>query len=138
MEVAEDIVADAFGKLFDNRMKINDAAHIFGYLFVIARNQAIGYRREQKRQREADEAQERLVEKGYIDPIGTETEKEQVMEKINGLIGQLPAARKRIFRMYFFDGLDIRTIANLQNLTETTVRNQKNRALIFLRKALAL
>jgi RNA polymerase sigma factor (sigma-70 family) len=136
MEVTEDIVADAFLKLFFNRMKVNDAAHIFGYLFIIARNLAIGYKREQKRQREADDAQKRPVEKSYTDPSEAEAEMEQVIDKIRGLVSQLPPAMKRTFRMYFFEGMDIRTIAKQLHLTETAVRNQKNLALGKLRKML--
>jgi RNA polymerase sigma-70 factor (ECF subfamily) len=136
MEVAEDIVADAFLKLFFNRMKVNDAAHIFGYLFIIARNQAIGYKREQKRQRETDDAQELPVEKSCTDPSEAEAEMERVIDKIRGLVGQLPPAMKRIFRMYFYEGMDIRTIAKQLGLTETSVRNQKNLALGKLRKML--
>jgi RNA polymerase sigma factor (sigma-70 family) len=54
------------------------------------------------------------------------------------LVDLLPPARRKIFRLHFFDGLSIREIANQLDLNEVTVRNQRNRALIFLRQAFLL
>ncbi|HEV3327554.1 MAG TPA: sigma-70 family RNA polymerase sigma factor [Puia sp.] len=136
MDIAKDIVAETFAKLFLNRAKVKDASHISGYLFVIAKRLAIGYLRLQKRQRETDDAQKQLVERSYTNPAEAEAEMEQVINKILGLVRQLPPAMKRIFRMYFFEGMDIRTIAKQLHLTETAVRNQKNLALGRLRKML--
>jgi len=137
-EVAEDIVTNAFIKLYNHRMKIRDGDHVKGFLFVVARNEAAGHYREQRRRRVAREAQERLADREYHDPRETELEREEWMRKIREVIGQLPPARRQIFELHFFKGLSIREIANQLNLTETTVRNQRNRALRFLRQAFCL
>jgi RNA polymerase sigma-70 factor (family 1) len=135
LDVAEDIVTNAFIKLYDRRAKIKDAGHTYAFLYVVARNEAIGYYREQKRQRAVHQAQERLVNSEYYDPLETELERDQWLLQIRQLAGQLPPARRKIFQLHFFEGLSIREIANRLNLTETTVRNQRNRALNFLRQA---
>src|ERR1700691_138641 len=57
-DIAEDIVAIAFIKLYDRRTRIKDADHIYGFLFVVARNEAVGHHRDQKRWRGARAAQE--------------------------------------------------------------------------------
>lgn len=137
-DIAEDIVTNAFIKLYNRRTRIRDADHIYGFLFVVARNEAVGHHRDQKRQRGVREVQELLVDREYNDPLEAELERDRGMLKIRQLIGQLPPSRKQIFEMHFFNGQSIREIANQLNLTETTVRNQRNRALSFLRQAFFL
>jgi RNA polymerase sigma-70 factor (family 1) len=137
-DIAEDIVTNAFIKLYHRRTRIRDADHIYGFLFVVARNEAVGHHRDQKRQRVARETQELLVDREYNDPLEAEMERDRWMEKIRQLVGELPPAQKQIFELHFFKGLSVREIANQLNLTETTVRNQRNRALSFLRQAFFL
>jgi RNA polymerase sigma-70 factor (ECF subfamily) len=86
----------------------------------------------------AHKEQEQLVDREYHDPRETELERDRWMAKIQNLVELLPPARRKIFRLHFFEGLSIREIANRLKLTETTVRNQRNRALVFLRQAFLL
>ena len=135
-ELAEDIVANAFAKLYTGRAGIGDPEHIYGFLFVVARNEAVGHLRNQKRQRLAKEEQVHLAETEYSDPLEAELDRAESMGRIAQLVEQLPPARQHIFKLHFFEGLTVREIANQLKLTETTVRNQRNRALIFLRELL--
>lgn len=137
-DIAEDIVTNAFIKLYDRRTRIRDAEHVQGFLFVVARNEAVGHLRDQKRWRGVRAVQDLLVDREYHDPLEAELERDRWMGKIRQLIEQLPPARKQITELHFFKGLSIREIANQLNLTETTVRNQRNRALSFLRQAFFL
>jgi RNA polymerase sigma-70 factor (family 1) len=137
-DIAEDIVTNAFIKLYDRRMRIRDAEHVYGFLFVVARNEAVGHHRDQKRGGGARAVQELLADREYHDPMEAELERDRWMVKIRELVEQLPPARKQIFVLHFFKGLSIREIANQLNLTETTVRNQRNRALSFLRQTFFL
>jgi RNA polymerase sigma-70 factor (family 1) len=137
-DIAEDIVSNAFMKLYDRRSRIRDAEHVYGFLFVVARNEAVGHHRDQERRRAVSEAQALLVDREYHDPLEAELERDAWMEKIRQLVEELPPARKLIFGLYFFEQLSVREIANRLNLTETTVRNQRNRALSFLRQAFFL
>jgi len=137
-DVVEDIVTNAFIKLYDHRASIKEPGQIYAFLFVVAKNDAIGHLRRQRRQRIGRAMQEQLVDREYHDPRETELERDRWMAKIRDLVELLPPARKKIFRLHFFEGLSIREIANQLNLTETTVRNQRNRALIFLRQAFLL
>jgi RNA polymerase sigma-70 factor (family 1) len=132
-DVLEDIVTYAFLKLYERRESIKDPDHIYGFLFVVAKHEAIGHLRTQRRQRVTRAVQEQLADREYQDPSEAEREWEEWTARIHELIELLPPARKRIFKLHFTDGLSIREIANQLNLTETTVRNQRNRALIFLR-----
>jgi RNA polymerase sigma-70 factor (family 1) len=135
-ELAEDIVFNAFAKLYAGRAGIGDPEHIYGFLFVVARNEAVGHLRNQKRQRLAKEEHAHLAETEYSDPLEAELDKAESMGRIKELVDQLPPARQHIFRLHFFEGRSVREISNQLKLTETTVRNQRNRALIFLRESL--
>ena len=135
---AEDIVSNAFIKLYDSRARIRELEHIYPFLFRVARNEAITHFRIMRRRRQAPLDGEQLVDREYHDPRETELERDRWMMKIQNLIELLPLKRRKIFRLHFFDGLTVREIANQLKLTETTVRNQNNRALKFLRQAFLL
>jgi RNA polymerase sigma-70 factor (family 1) len=137
-DLAEDIVSNAFIKLYDCRTTIKDADHIYAFLYVAARNEAVDYQRDLRRQRAARNEHTQLADREYHDSREAELEREEWMVKILQAIELLPAARRTIFRMHYFEELSIREIANRLNLTETTVRNQRNRALIFLRQTFLL
>jgi RNA polymerase sigma-70 factor (family 1) len=137
-ELAEDIVTNAFIKLYERRAGIREPGHVYGFLFVVARNEAIQHYRNRRRQRVAQNEQEPLVDREYHDPHEPERERDRWMAKILNLIELLPPARRKIFRLHFFDGLTVREIANQLKLSETTVRNQRSRALVFLRQAFLL
>jgi len=134
-DVVEDIVSNSFIKLYEHRAGIKEPEHIYAFLFVVAKNEAIGHLRRQRRQRVTRAVQEQLVDLEYRDPREAELEWERWTLKIQELIELLPPARRKIFRLHFFEGLSIREIANQLDLSERTVRNQRNRALIFLRQA---
>jgi RNA polymerase sigma-70 factor (family 1) len=138
LEVVEDIVTNAFIKLYDHRARIKDIEHIYAFLFVVAKNEAISHLRNLRRQRMTRSEQEELADHEYHDPRETELEWDRRMVKIQNLVELLPPAQRKIFRLHFFEGLSIREIANQLKLTETTIRNQRNRALIFLRQAFLL
>jgi RNA polymerase sigma-70 factor (ECF subfamily) len=135
-EEAKDIVADAFAKLSDNRGKIQDAEHLGRYLFIVARNGAIDYFRKLETRRKAHSEAGRLTEAVYSEPTESEIIHVKLLEKIAQTVHQFPAKRRKIFLLFYYIGEDVRSIAHLLNLKEQTVRNQLNRAIIALRKAL--
>ena len=137
-DLAEDVVTNSFIRLFERRDRIREMEQVYPFLFVVARNEAISHLRILQRQRLARKEIEKLVDTEYRDPREAELERDQLMEKIQQLVELLPPRQRKIFRLHFFDGLTIREIANQLKLTETTVRNQRNRALIFLRQAFLL
>ena len=135
-EEAKDIVADAFEKLLRNRAKINDAEHLGRYLFIVARNGAIDYFRKLETRRRAKDQLGHLAETQYTEPTESEIIHVRLLEKIAQNVQRLPEQRKKIFLLFYFIDEDVRSIANRLNLKEQTVRNQLNRAIIALRKAL--
>src|SRR5215469_13401750 len=67
-EIAEEIVTEAFIKLYDRRERIKEPDHISRFLWVVARNKAISYFRQERRQRVALKELEQLMDREYQDP----------------------------------------------------------------------
>lgn len=131
---AEDIVANAFTKLYKRRSEMRSIEHIKRSLYVIAHNEAIDYLRLKSRQRESHS------EVAYLgaecdEHHETERVKSAVFQGILSEIEKLPRQRRTILRLYFFEQMTTAEIANLLGLNSQTVLNHKAKALEALRKS---
>lgn len=130
---AEDIVANAFHKLYSGRTTMRSFEHIKRWLYVIARNESIDHLRLRTRQRESHNEVAYL---GAIseDQLETERVKAEVLQNILDEIEKLPRQRKAILRAYYFDQKTTAEIADELGLNSQTVLNHKAKALETLRK----
>ena len=131
---AEDIVANAFTKLYNARSGMRSMDHIKRWLYVIVRNESIDYLRLRSRQRESHS------EVAYLgaetdDHHETERVKSAVFQGILNEIEKLPRQRKAILRLYFFEQKSTAEIASQLGLNCQTVLNHKAKALESLRKS---
>jgi len=125
---AEDIVSDTLLKLW--RLKDNfDSLHaIKAFLYITARNASLTHLRD---------IQRREQHHGKIAHLSTDSEdaafdknmmSSEILKFVYNEIEALPHQRKIIFKMIFFDGLDIAEVAQKLNITESTVRSHKKKA----------
>jgi RNA polymerase sigma-70 factor (family 1) len=131
---AEDIVANAFSKLYHARSGMRSIEHIKRWLYVIVRNESIDYLRLRSRQRESHN------EVAYLgteadEQYETERVKSEVFQCILHEIEKLPRQRKAILRLYFFEQKSTAEIAKQLGLNSQTVLNHKAKALESLRKS---
>lgn len=131
---AEDIVANAFHKLFHARAGMKSYEHIKRWLYVIARNESIDYLRLRTKQRESQN-EVAYLETGTEDQWETERVKTVVFQNILAEIEKLPRQRKAILRLYFFEQKSTSEIAAQMGLNAQTVLNHKAKALDSLRKS---
>lgn len=131
---AEDIVANAFYKLFHARTGMKSYEHVKRWLYVIVRNEAIDYLRLKTKQRESrhDLA---YLETGVEEHMETERAKTVVFQGILQEIEKLPRQRKTILRLYFFEQKSTAEIAEMLQLNSQTVLNHKAKALESLRQS---
>jgi RNA polymerase sigma factor (sigma-70 family) len=131
---AEDIVANAFTKLFNAREGMKSYEHVKRWLYVIVRNESIDYLRARTRQREShyDLA---YLETNVDNNIETERAKTVLLQNIMAEIEKLPRQRKAIVRLYFFEQKSTAEIAEQLGLNSQTVLNHKSKALESLRKS---
>jgi len=131
---AEDIVANAFYKLFHARNGMKSIEHVKRWLYVIVRNEAIDFLRLKTRQRES-QYDLAYLETGVEEHIETERVRTILLQDIHKEIEKLPRQRKTILRLYFFEQKNTSEIAQIMQLSPQTVLNHKTKALDALRKS---
>lgn len=130
---AEDIVANAFLKLYMARLGMESYEHIKRWMYVIVRNEAIDHLRFTTRNREVQQGLGRLRE---TDEEGTDLEmlRSYLLQQLWEAIERLPRQRKVILCLYFFEKKTTGEIAEQLHLSPQTVLNHKARAIEALRK----
>jgi RNA polymerase sigma factor (sigma-70 family) len=131
---AEDIVANAFYKLFHARTGMKSYEHIKRWLYVIVRNESIDYLRIKAKRKESHHDLAYL-EAGFVEQAETERVKTMLLQSILEEIEKLPKQRKTILRLYFFEQKTTSEIADQLGLNSQTVLNHKAKALESLRKS---
>src|ERR1700761_9554629 len=131
---AEDIVANAFYKLFHARAGMRSYEHVKRWLYVIVRNESIDYLRAKTRQKES-QYDLSYLESGIEEQAETERVRTILLQDIHKEIERLPKQRKTILRLYFFEQKNTSEIAEIMQLSPQTVLNHKTKALNALRKS---
>jgi RNA polymerase sigma-70 factor (family 1) len=131
---AEDIVANAFYKLYHARTALRSYEHVKRWLYVIVRNEAIDYLRARTRALE-NQHDIAYLETGVVEQAETERIKANLLQDIHKEIEKLPKQRKTILRLYFFEQKTTTEIAQQMDLSPQTVLNHKTKAIDSLRKS---
>ena len=131
---AEDIVGNAFYKLFHARAGMRSIEHVKRWLYVIVRNESIDYLRLKARKKESQHDLTYL-ETGIEEQAETERVRASMLQDIYKEIERLPKQRKTILRLYFFEQKNTSEIAEMMRLSPQTVLNHKTKALDALRKS---
>lgn len=134
--LAEDLTQTVFLKIWEKRDTIDPELGFDSYLFTIARN--LVYKETQSRllsEKFMQTVQARLSDADSL--MEEKIDAESLREYINGLVEELPPARREIFRLSRNEHLSYREIAERLSISEKTVETQLNRALRFLREKLS-
>ncbi len=135
---AEDIAHDAFIRFYGKKMDEYTDDELQRLLYATVRNLCIDKLRHDAcvlDHRVRTEAEIGLRE--LEDTPESEVDDEQ--EKLNAIanaVEKLPEKRRQIFTMYYYKGLDSKTISELLSLSQRTVENTIYRALLFIRATL--
>jgi RNA polymerase sigma-70 factor, ECF subfamily len=136
-DVAEEIVNEAFVKLWRYRERVNDTEHVCSFLYIVARNDAIEFFRCSGREEKAIKGLSQLAELTYQEPTENEVRMTQLVERLYLHIDLLPPQGRKILILRYFMNKDVKIIARLLHLQEQTVRNHIGRSLHFLRRSLS-
>jgi RNA polymerase sigma-70 factor (ECF subfamily) len=123
--IAEDLCQEAFIKFWLARKSINPDISPKNYLFKIARNLYLNYKRDTKQTVEVDELS--------IAGRNTTSDEYETNEIILNLLNELPPRCREIFVLSRYNDLSYKEIAELLNISIQTVKNQINKALAILR-----
>lgn len=135
---AEDLVADAFVKLWQKRDHFDEPSRIRSYLYASVRNASINA----FRHREVEEAYAREYRYMFKEELDNCIMEEVIRKEMNrtvyGAMCDLPRQCKRVFSMLYKEGKGFREIAAEMGLSVSTIKNQKARGIVLVRKKLGL
>jgi RNA polymerase sigma-70 factor (ECF subfamily) len=129
---AEDVMQEIFFQLWRNPDSFSSARGSLGaWLLVVARNRAI----DQLRQRRPTEQVEEVVVASSTN-LQSEAERSIMMQRVRGILRDLPREQQDSLQMAFFDGLSHSEIAEKTGQPLGTVKTRIRSALTSLRKRL--
>ena len=130
---AEDVLQEVFLQLWRNPQAFDaDRGRLPAWLAVIARNRAIDHLR--KRPPE-DDIEDLAVSTGVN--LENTTAQRLAMEKVRGVLAQIPAEQRRLLEMAFFEGMTHSEIAAKTGEALGTIKTRIRTGLLALRKAFA-
>lgn len=141
-EIAEEIVSEVFFKLLENRKNLQINTSIKGYLFKAVCNSSLNYLRDRKKEKSIENTLDEDFFKNSLFFSTTDelNEKsflmEDINEKIEEAVAQLPGQQQKAFRLKRFEGKKNREVAELMGISIKTVEMHLSKAMITLREKL--
>lgn len=131
VDIAEDILQESFIKAFSQLKKLKEPKKFNGWFKRIVINQCVSYIRVTKNFEPIEEAIEGISDEDENDWYNTFS-----LEYINTEIDSLPQGCKQIFVLYLLEDYKHQQIAEMLNISVSTVKSQYQYALRLLREKL--
>lgn len=129
--IAEDVVSEAFMKIWDRRTSFSHSAVIKSWLYTTVTNTSINHLNSINRVEKAKKTASKELE--YQSDLTEDIDKKERVASIRAFLDYLPKECKRIFQLLYIEGYTVREVAEELNLAITTVKNQKGRGLDIIR-----
>lgn len=135
---AEDVVQEAFVRVWRFRTGWQPSGTVAAYLYRITRNLALNSIRDVRSQRRREERGGLDLVEAAVEPSASDhLEEASLRSAVEAAIAKLPERRREIFVLSRFHGMSHREIADAMGISLPTVSNQMTSALAQLREALA-
>jgi len=131
-DTAEDVVQQAFIKLWEQRERLEIRYSVKAYLYKSVQNACLNRIRDRKTAEKYKQHHAREMEHQHDHLPDAE-----LSVRIQKAISELPTQCRRIFELSRFEDLKYREIAEQLDISPKTVENQMGRALALLRVRLA-
>jgi RNA polymerase sigma-70 factor (family 1) len=135
-EQAEDIVSEAFTKLWQRHEVFKTEDHVKAFLFVTTRNASLNYLRHIQRKTASQHELSYLNKDKDDHDIITSMIEGELLKRIYPLIETLPNKCRAIFKLIYFEDASTDEVAEKLHITPRNVLNQKRRAIQLLKKKL--
>ncbi|SHM03208.1 RNA polymerase sigma-70 factor, ECF subfamily [Chitinophaga jiangningensis] len=123
-EVAEEIANDVFMHCWQKRGSLGDIKNPEVYLFVVARNKSVDYKRKQAQFKAVDLNPEDHIQITFDSNPEELMITSEMVRKMESTIQQLPPKCKAIYLMIKQHGLKYKEVAQILNVSVKTVENQ--------------
>ena len=134
--VTEEIVQDIFLKLWINRHLLDQLDCPEAYIFSMARNSSIDYFRRLARETNLISALSAQLQIANND-IEDRLHAKELRRLIEEAVDQLSAQKKKIFKLSKDEGLSHNEIAEVMQLSKSTVKNHLSETLQYVREHLS-
>jgi RNA polymerase sigma-70 factor (ECF subfamily) len=134
--VAEDLFQEIFYKVWTNRESISEVDNFNAFIYRMARNQAIDELRRFSKETLMLTNMRKRENEYQLDPFKL-FENNEIAQKINEAIEQLPPQQKKIYILHNRKGHSLEKIAQELDLSIFTIRNHLAKANNKLRKILS-
>ncbi len=132
---SDDIVADVFIKLWQKHAHFPSEERIKSFLYICTRNACLDFIKHQRITRRSEQA---IADNTVLqeDFALNQIIRTELYWHLYNAIEQLPTECRRIFKMSFLEEMKNQEIADKLSLSIKTVKNQKARAIVLIRKRL--
>lgn len=134
LDGADDIVADAFARLWDARATLQPR-FLRSYLFTVARNLCLDELRRRRSRWRVARLWRETASPAAPDPAHL-LQKGERTEAIDAAIQRLPLRQREVFELAYLQHLSYREVADVMGTSYKTVGNQLTAALKELRRTL--
>lgn len=134
-QAAEEVVVDVFVKIWKAANTFSSYAHLRNYLFEAVKNECLNTIKREGRYAKHLRHYGEITENDTI-TIQHEQLETAALEIIFEIAEGLPGECKRVFDLLYRQQLDYQEAAAVLQLSVQTVRNQRTRAIAFIRKQL--
>jgi len=134
-EETENLMQDVFLNLWENRHKVEKDSSIKSYIFTIAYNSAISIIRKKAKESQFVEYL-KSIQKINQEPVNVEVEYNELTNKLDEIIKELPQRQKEVYLLHRVEGLKYNEIAERLNISINTIENHMSRALKTIREKL--
>lgn len=133
-QAAKDLVADVFEKFWKKKGSYETSTHIKAWLYITTKNACYNYIKSDKRRNSA--LNKKPVSDEAEDYVLNRIIKAEVMREVFMLLETLPPECQKIMKLSFRNAYSNEQIAEMLSLSIHTVKNQKTRGLMLIRKQL--
>jgi RNA polymerase sigma-70 factor (ECF subfamily) len=135
-DIAEDIVAESFIRLWDRREKLNSENELKNYMYRIVYNASLRWLERQKTQSKVYKLytlNNPQSDNGFFENVVKSETIRRVLEAMN----KLPNECRMVFVKLYVEGKSVKETAEELEVAVSTVKNQKARGVKLLRERLA-
>lgn len=134
MTDAEDLVQDAFVRLWEKRDTLKEQGNLRSFLYTVVKNACLDFLRRAAHRSARQEEFIYLVEKDGAF-LESAVLKEELLQLVLVEIEALPEKYRRVIELIFLEGASYKEISARLEIPEPAIRKQKERALKMLNQA---
>lgn len=131
LDIAEDIVQEAFFQLWDTSLSQGITKSLKSYLYTLIRNKCLNHLRHLQVE---DKYRKKEVEAVHVSGLYEMIEDEELLSRIKEAVDSLPERCRETFKMSVLQDMKYKEIAEELDLSVNTVKDHMKRAYRFLRE----